>query len=203
MEKIFRQIPLYRFLKYSNECNSSKNILDCGAGGNMPPLSLFSKFDYKTTGIELDDNQLLLAKEYEQVNNETLNIIKGDMTDLKFEDASFNFVYSYNSIFHMKKEDIQKSIHEMKRVLKKDGLMFVNFLTTYDAGCGTGEAMGNNQFLQMERGIPTIHSYYDDSESDKLFDDMVILYKETRIIDRIYEGDKIKQSYVDYILKKI
>ncbi|MDD6795866.1 MAG: hypothetical protein PUE01_10740 [Clostridiaceae bacterium] len=59
MEKIFRQIPLYRFLKYCNECNSSKNILDCGAGGNMPPLSLFSKFDYKTTGIELDDNQLL------------------------------------------------------------------------------------------------------------------------------------------------
>ena len=55
----------------------------------------------------------------------------------------------------------------------------------------------------MQRGNPTIHSYSDDSESDKLFDDMVILYKETRIIDRIYEGDKIKQSYVDYILKKI
>lgn len=203
MKKVFRQTPLYRFLKFCNESNLEKNVLDCGAGGNMPPLSLFSYYGYKTTGIELSNDQISASKKYEKENNQNLHIEKGNMQDLTFNNSSFSFVYSYNSIFHMKKDDIEKSINEMKRVLKKDGLMFVNFLTTLDPGCGTGKDLGNNQYEQMERNIPTIHSYFDEKESDSLFKDMKILYKETRIIERMYEGQMIKQSYIDYIVKKV
>lgn len=71
-----------------------------------------------------------------------LNIENGDMRNLRFDDSTFSFVYSYNSIFHMSKEDIQKSINEFYRVLKPKGLMFVNFLTTSDFRCGHGENLG-------------------------------------------------------------
>ena len=43
------------------------------------------------------------------------------MRQLKFENESLSFVYSYNSVFHMTKADISKSISEMKRVLKPNG----------------------------------------------------------------------------------
>lgn len=32
---------------------------------------------------------------------------------------------------------------------------------------------------------------------------MKILFKENRILERIYEGEKIRQGYIDYIVKKL
>lgn len=110
MNEVIRQIPLYRFLKYCNETNMEKSVLDCGAGGNCPPLSLFADYGYKTTGIEFDEGQLRETEKFSQKNRYSLNLEKGDMRNLRFDDNTFSFVYSYNSIFHMSKEDIQKSI---------------------------------------------------------------------------------------------
>lgn len=35
-----------------------------------------------------------------------------------------------------------------------------------------------------------------------MFDDMNLIYKEDRVLERIYEGKKIRQRFIDYILKK-
>ena len=90
----------------------------------------------------------------------------------------------------------------MKRVLKSEGLLFVNFLTTKDHRCGTGVAMGENQYEQMDDYIPVIHSYFDEDEPEEYFNNMKILYKESRVLERIFEGKKIRQGFVDYIVKK-
>ena len=203
MNEVFKQIPLYRFIMYCNETKMERTVLDCGAGGDLPPLSLFAEYGYLTHGIEFSSRQLEEANKYAKEKGQNLNIEKGDMRKLKFNDESFSFVYSYNSVFHMTKKDVSKSIDEMKRVLKKDGLFFVNFLTTSDFRCGEGIDMGNNQYEQIEDGLPVIHSYYEEYEAEKYFEDMEILYKENRVLERIYEGKKIRQGFVDYILKKI
>lgn len=201
MKDVFKQTSLYKFLFYCNETNLEKEILDCGAGGNQPPLSLFYDFGYKTHGIEFDKNQLEKANAYAQSKGQTLNIEQGDMRSLNFKDDSFPFVYSYNSVFHMRKADVLKSITEFKRVLKPGGLLFVNFLTTNDQRCGIGPKVGNNEYEQMD-DAPVIHSYYEPNEADKYFNDMALIYKEDRTLERIYEGIKIKQGFVDYILQK-
>ncbi len=46
MIEVYKQIPLYRFLDYCNGHNKGNMILDCGAGGNQPPLSLFYENGY-------------------------------------------------------------------------------------------------------------------------------------------------------------
>ncbi|MBF4691566.1 class I SAM-dependent methyltransferase [Fusibacter ferrireducens] len=202
--KVFNQIPLYRFLKFCEDAESAsknKTILDCGAGGNRPPLSLFHDYGYTTTGVELSIEQVEMANAYGRENHQNLNILEGDMTQLKFEDASFDFVYSYNSIFHMKKVEIEKSIKEMKRVLKPGGLMFVNFLSVDDFRCGEGPHLGENQYEQTD-DEPVIHSYFDYDEAEKYFKDMTFVLKERRIIERIFEGARIKQGFIDYILRK-
>lgn len=199
---VFRQTQLYKFLNYCNDHNLEKIVLDCGAGGNCPPLALFAEFGYKTYGIELDDKQIEKAENFASKHGLDLNILKGDMRELPFEDNSISYIYSYNSIFHMRKKDISKAIDEIKRVLKVDGLCFINFLSIYDFGYGTGEKIGEGEYKQIEdRGL-TIHSYYEINEGDKYFKNMGILYKENRVLERIYEGEKIKQGYIDYILQK-
>ncbi|MDU6037865.1 MAG: class I SAM-dependent methyltransferase [Clostridium butyricum] len=202
MNEIFKQIPLYRFIMFCNETAMNKKVLDCGAGGDCPPLSLFSEYGYETHGIEFNSKQLEKANIHASKKNQNLNIERGDMRKLNFENESFSFVYSYNSVFHMTKSDVLKSINEMKRVLKSEGLLFVNFLTTKDYRCGTGVAMGENQYEQMDDYIPVIHSYFDEDEPEEYFNNMKILYKESRVLERIFEGKKIRQGFVDYIVKK-
>lgn len=198
---IFAQIPLYRFLKFSEELDIEKTILDCGAGGNQPPLSLFASYGYETTGIEIDEKQRLKAEDFGTQQGQRLGIISGDMTKLEFKDGQFGCVYSYNSIFHMRKYQIEVSLKEMKRVLKPGGLMFVNFLTVDDFRCGEGPCLGNHEYEQMD-DEPVIHSYFEHNEADQYFSDMELLYKEVRVLERIYEGKLIRQGFVDYILRK-
>lgn len=200
--EVFKQVPLYRFLLMCNESGLEKNILDCGAGGDSPPLSLFSSYGYETCGIELDPAQIEIADTCAARQGQRLNITQGDMRLLPMKDESFSFAYSYNAIFHMKKQDVKQAVDELKRVLKPGGLLFVNFLTTKDFRVGEGVDLGEHQYEQFDDDTPVIHSYYDYHEADSLFSDMELIYKEDRVLERMYEGQRIRQGFIDYILKK-
>jgi ubiquinone/menaquinone biosynthesis C-methylase UbiE len=202
MKTLFKQIQLYRFLNYCDESNLEKTVLDCGAGGNCPPLAIFLEHGYRTYGIEISDSQIEKAKKFSEQYGLELNISKGDMRKLPFADESISFIYSYNSIFHMTKKDIAKSISEIKRVLKPEGICCLNFLSVSDECYGEGKELGENEFLQVERGENVIHTYYNIDEAEKHFRDMKILFKENRVLEWMCEGEKIKQGYIDYIVKK-
>lgn len=203
MVEIFKHVPLYRYLDMCNVSGLEKTVLDCGAGGETPPLSLFAQYGFTTCGIEMSDRQIQMANDFAGVRNQQLNIIQGDMGHLPWESESFSFVYSYNSVFHMRKEDVCKSVNDMKRVLKPNGLLFVNFLTLKDFRVGEGTDLGDNQFEQEEDDELVIHSYYDYHEADSMFEDMELIYKEDRVLERSFEGKWIRQGFIDYILRKV
>tara|TARA_Y100000588_G_C13771286_1_gene718324 strand:+ start:82 stop:696 length:615 start_codon:yes stop_codon:yes gene_type:complete len=200
---VFKHTPLYRFLALCNSVrgNEKKRILDCGAGGTMPPLSLFNEHGFETVGIEFSKNQVDLANAFGASRDQKLDVRLGDMTHLPFEDASFDFVYSYNSVFHMKKKQIREAVNEMKRVLKPGGFLFVNFLSVEDFRCGEGPHLGDNQYEQMD-DEPVIHSYFDLDEAEDYIGEMTFVMKERRLIERMYEGERIKQGFIDYIVRK-
>lgn len=200
--ELFKQVPLYRFLALCNESGMEKSILDCGAGGDSPPLSLFANYGYSTNGIEMNVEQIERANQFATDRGQNLNIQQGDMRQLAISDESMSFVYSYNSIFHMRKHDVKEAINEMKRVLKPGGLLFVNFLTLKDFRVGDGVDLGEYQYKQMEDDEFVIHSYYDYHEADSMFDDMQLIYKEDRVLEREFEGEWIRQGFIDYIYKK-
>ncbi len=199
---IFKQIPLYRYLLICESLGLEKNVLDCSAGGVQPALSLFKNYGYKTHGIESSLEELNLANEFAKENDQNLDIQLGNIKELTFESNSFSYVYSYNSISIMKKDDIKKSINEMMRVLRKNGLMFVNFLTTEDFTCGSGKLIGDLEYEQEENGNLLVHSYFKDNEADDYFQTNQILFKESRLVERIINGHWVKQAYVDYIVRK-
>ncbi|GGF64332.1 S-adenosylmethionine-dependent methyltransferase [Paenibacillus albidus] len=202
MIEVYKHTPLYRFLLFCNESGLERTVLDCGAGGDSPALGLFASYGYAPTGIEFDPAQLELSGSYAQAKGMDLNILQGDMRQLSFADGSFSFVYSYNSVFHMRKQEVITSIQEMKRVLKPGGLLFANFLTVNDFRCGEGVDLGEHQYEQFDDDLPVIHSYYRADEPDVMFKDMEVLYKEDRVLERLYNGERIRQGFVDYIAKK-
>lgn len=122
---------------------------------------------------------------------------------MTFKDNSISFAYSYNSIFHMYKDDIKSSISEVKRVLKPEGLFYLNLLSIEDCGFGDGEEIRKGEFIQREYDDVVIHSYFEDEELDNSLEGFIIIRKEKRIIEEYEEGQKYKYAFLDYILKKV
>lgn len=203
MHNLISAFPLYNFLKYCNSNSSEKIILDCGAGGSNPPLSLFHEFGYKTYGIELYKEQLEKANIFCAQHNIALNIIQGDMKKIPFSNEFFGFLFSYNTSVHMKKRDFSLSLSEFYRVLKYDGLCYVNFLSEECNSYGKGIQVGEGEFIQIEDNEEVFYCHYKDSEIEQCLRKFEIIYKEKRVIRREIDGKEYISAYLDYILKKI
>lgn len=202
---IYRQNQLFTFLLYCNGVDAQKTILDCGGGGKLPPLGIFKEAGYQTTGIDISERALEWAEEFQRKNNLDLNIKKGNMMNLEFEDEEFSFAYSYNTIFHMSKDDIISALKEMKRVVKSNGLIFVNFVSTEDERFGKGEKVREKQFLEVEHGEKVLHTYFDENEAEEIFKELglKLVYKEYRKRKGPKQsGGYINLSFIDYIVEK-
>ncbi|MFW9902771.1 MAG: class I SAM-dependent methyltransferase [Candidatus Thorarchaeota archaeon] len=204
MNEIIWATPLYLFLKYCNESPLDKVILDCGAGGESPPLALFYQYGYKTNGIDISDKALEESHIFCTKNKFDLNIIKGDMREIPFEDESMSFVYSLDSIIFLSKAETRMAIKEIERVLRTDGLCFINFKSIDDEDYNKGEPMGNNEFKLEHEWTQgkMICSFYEDNEPNAYFNNFKILRKEKRVVDCFCTENGHRIGYIDYISRK-
>jgi SAM-dependent methyltransferase len=198
MDRVIWATPLYEFLRQCNAINLERRVLDCGAGGDDPPLSLFYEFGYKTYGVEIAEQPLLDAQEFCSKHDMPLDIFRGDMRHIPFANESFSFVYSFNAIFFMTKPDIARAMSEMERVLEPEGLLYVNFVSVDDPDkrpfCETAPA---RLLLKSER-----FTQHEDDEADAYFGGFHILRKEKRFVDKVHGKGRSIQVYVDYIAQK-
>ncbi|MFX1368544.1 MAG: class I SAM-dependent methyltransferase [Promethearchaeota archaeon] len=160
---------LYDFLALTESSSLEKKILDCGAGGPRPPLALFHSFGYEAHGIDISERQVEAASTFSKKHNLDLRMKVGDMRKLPYESDSFSHVFTQNTLCHLPKADAKKAVEEMIRVLKKDGYLFVDFMST-DCSFYGAESMGDEvnpgEFLYIDDdGDEVLHCFYDDSES--------------------------------------
>ena len=122
MEKIVLRsnaTPVYAFLsmleerRARDEAPPGKKVLDCGAGGPLPPLTLFHQHGYETCGIDISDTQLAQAREFCEQHQINLDMRKGDMRALPFDDGAFDYVYEHYAMCHLNKADTAKAVNEM------------------------------------------------------------------------------------------
>jgi ubiquinone/menaquinone biosynthesis C-methylase UbiE len=104
--------------------------------------------------------------------------------------------------FHLTKANTRIALEEMARVLKKDGLCFINVLSIDDCGFGEEEKIGEGEFIQTEGSEKVVHSYFDNDEFDKYLQNYEIVRKEKRNIDFYQNRIKYALAYIDYIFKK-
>ena len=111
-------------------------ILYVGVGGGMELLqfSYFSRQKGGVTGVDVVEemleasgkNLILAEEENDWFQREFVELIKGDAMNLPIEDESID-VAAQNCLFNIfKKEDLQKAIAEMYRVLKPHGRLVMS-----------------------------------------------------------------------------
>jgi len=134
---------------------AGSRILETGCG-NGKTLSAFH--DVSCLGIDISSEAVKLAG-----HNKALC---GDIRALPFHDASFDFVFCWHVLGHLKEKDRFIAAEEIKRVTKSGGRIFFKGFSTADFRNGKGSLKEPNSFL---RGDGIMTHYFDETELLELF----------------------------------
>lgn len=107
-----------RLKKYLPKLLNVKNndyLLDVGCGTGK-----YAIFSCKYVGIDPNEDYINYAKK-----NYAGTFLKMDGVNLKFPDHTFDFVINISALHHVADNIVEKMIFEMKRVCKKNGLIFI------------------------------------------------------------------------------
>lgn len=172
---------------------NASQILDlaCGAGRHVVYLA---EQGFNLTGADFSETGLLMARDRVMKLKLDASFVKCDVKTLPFIKSSFDAVVCTRAIYHQKLTQMQETISEIKRVLSRNGLVLVDFLSTRTHSHGKGMEVEKNTFMEqegMEKGIT--HHFIDEDELKMLFRDFEIL--DIKLCEKHEEG-KLRSRWV-------
>ena len=97
--------------------NKNCKILEIAIGDGFPYTDALDKIGYEMYGIDISPNHVDMVKN----THPNVQVIVGDAEDLDYDDSFFEIVFCFRSTWYF--PDLMKSIGEMIRVVKKNGLI--------------------------------------------------------------------------------
>jgi len=94
------------------------------------------------------------------------------------------------------------ALSEFHRVLKDDGLCYVNFLSENCDSCGEGKEISDSEYVTIQNNEEVLYVHYKDTEIESLLSKFEIIYKEERTVKRKQNAKYISSGFYEYILKK-
>jgi ubiquinone/menaquinone biosynthesis C-methylase UbiE len=163
-----------------------KSILDLGCGLGRPCIHLAEK-GFEVVGIDISKSALRMANAW--VHREKLAnvaLLCGAMTYLPFRDDCFDAAASVSFIIHTLKRNIEKTVAEIHRTLRKKGLLLTNLTSIKDPRYGKGEKIEDNTFKILEafedKRFEETHHFFTKKEAVEILshfaDSKVTLMKE-------------------------
>lgn len=111
--------------------NGGKKFLyiPCGDGRNL--LTLSKRLSY-VIGADSSENALEIAeRKIEQYKLENIVLLKNDIFNTFFKGKQFDGIFCWDLLGHLVK--VEEAISELKRILKKGGLLLGSFFTLNDS----------------------------------------------------------------------
>jgi ubiquinone/menaquinone biosynthesis C-methylase UbiE len=114
---------LYEVAEFARHAGDRVLEIGCGTGCD---LLQFAKHGSEVTGVDITDAHIELARQ--RLGNRG-TIVKADMRELPFPDASFDYVYSHGVLHHS--DQPGKAAKEILRVLRPGGRFNVQVYSKY------------------------------------------------------------------------
>lgn len=151
-EEVVNLLPTLR----NRKC---RKVLDLGCGVGRH-AHLLAKEGFEVTAIDLSTSGLDFLQQESRKSQLQIQTVCGEMTTLPFEDQSFDYVLSWNVIYHGNEEVVQQAISEIHRVLIPGGYFQGTMLSNRHAEIQTGEEISPGTFIQAENGEKSHPHYY-------------------------------------------
>lgn len=182
-------IPVYGFLsmitarRERGDALPGSRILDCGAGGPVPPLALFQQHGFECWGIDASETQLARGREFSEEQDIDLLLHHGDMRQIPFGDDTFDYVYEQYSMCHLCKRDTARAVAEMHRVLKRGGLCFLGVISadTWPRSLFGREEEPGEYWGEEDGDERRLHSMFTTQEAEALVSAFDIVWQEMQV----------------------
>jgi len=165
--------------------------LGCGAGRHQVYMA---KQGFEAHGTDVSETGLSLTKERLKRQKLEGYLVKCDMKTLPYVDACFDALICLHTVYHQKREEIQETISEIHRTLRKKGFVLINFLSKRTYIYRKGTEVEKNTFVSQEgaeRGV--LHHFTDKEELGRLFKNFKIV--SLKLIEKEFEG-KLQSRWV-------
>lgn len=169
-------IPVYGFFsivqaaRTQSGLTTTPRILDCGAGGAVPPLALFAQHGYEAYGIDISEQQLERSRNFCAEQRLAIDFRLADMRQIPFDDNTFDYVYEHYSLCHLNHADTEQAVSEMLRVLKPGGMCFLGVISMDSwPHAKYGEQRAPGVYVGAEGNSKDVtHSLWTEERSDRL-----------------------------------
>ncbi|HUK99539.1 MAG TPA: methyltransferase domain-containing protein [Nitrospirota bacterium] len=181
-EDIVHIIPVLR----KRDCST---LLDLGCGVGRHCL-LFATQGFKVFGVDASPNACRLTKKTALETGLSVDIRHALMTELPFEDGSFDYVLAWNVIYHGTQDVVRRTLAEIRRILRPGGIFQGTMLSTRDRYYGSGQQIDANTFAANCADEEKRHPHFYCNG-----DELVSLLKDFHILSLLLCEQKSSRSY--------
>lgn len=136
-----------------------RRVLDLGCGVGRHALAL-AKAGFETFGMDGSESGLEFARQAASESDLAIQFALGAMTDLPYDDASFDYVLAFNVIYHGDPSVVDRAISEVKRILKPGGLFHGTMLSQRNAKYGIGVEIASDTFVISDADDDKSHPHF-------------------------------------------
>ena len=179
------------------ESRSRGRLLDagCGSGKYAIPLTMrgfdVAAFDVSNMGLKMAHDRCISR-------NLDIDLLAANVYQIPFKNDSFDIVWCYGVLQHLLSNEREYAVSEFRRVLKKDGILFIEVFGEDDMRYGGNEVEYNT--FSRENGI--VYHYFNKNEIAGLLKDFSNCIFESRKEKR-FDGGYYTRHMISAAAKKL
>jgi tellurite methyltransferase len=144
--------------------SSIRDVLDLGCGIGRHALYL-AKCGFNVTALDSSPQAQAVLRQQSVEKRVSIKIVSGDYSQDIFPEGSFDFVLSYNVLYHGARNQFTNAIGLIHKWLKPGGWLFFTCPTRRDGKYGNGEQVSLNAFKPLNSVHPgDIHYFADEAD---------------------------------------
>ena len=184
---------IVNFANLLKKKNKKLRILDLGCGAGRHQIYM-AKQGFETHGTDISETGLCTTKERLRRERLKVFLVKCDMKKLPYRNSCFDAVICLHAVYHQSLGGIQETLSETHRILRKKGLLLINFLSKRTHNYGKGTEVEENTFIEeegVEKGV--MHYFIGKDGIECLFENFEIVKLE--LSEKEIEG-KLRSQWI-------
>lgn len=142
-----------------------RRVLDLGCGVGRHALYLAAE-GFEVTAIDASEAGIAYCRGAANEMRLHVDLHVGSMLDLPFPDASFDYLLTFNVIYHGAPDVVRRSIAEIARVIRPGGLLQATLLSKRNAGFGVGTEIAPDTFVVPDASDDKVHAHHYSNAAD-------------------------------------